>query len=53
MQIKINANDGSMIYEGDIEDMPEYGYYVDIYEEAVNQGKEKGLTLNGWTWEVT
>lgn len=53
MQVKITANDGSEIYNGNVDDMPEYGYYVDIYEEAVNQGIKSGKTLNGWAWETT
>lgn len=52
MQIRIEANDGSEIYRGDVEGMPEYGEFVDIYEEAVNMSIEAGKTLNGWTWEV-
>lgn len=52
MQVKIVANDGSEIYSGNIEDLPSYGEFVDIYEEAVNMSIESGKTENGWTWEV-
>jgi hypothetical protein len=51
MQVKIEIN-RRVVYRGDIEEMPEYGDYVDIYEEAVNRGMESGKTLNGWEWEV-
>jgi hypothetical protein len=52
MRVEIKAFDGSEIYSGDIEDMPDHGDFVDIYEEAVNMGIESGQSLNGWTWEV-
>ena len=52
MNVIIRANDNSVIYDGDIDDMPEYGAYVDIYEEAVNQGIDSGTTSQGWTWEI-
>lgn len=52
MQIRIEANDGSEIFQGDVDEMPAYGEFVDVYEEAVNMSIESGKTQNGWAWEV-
>jgi len=50
-EILITANDNSIIYDGYINEMPSYGYFVDIFEEY-NKGERDGITLNGWKWEI-
>ena len=52
MRIHVTASDGSEIYSGDIDDMPTCGYFVDIFEEAVNMRMPSGKTENGWAWSV-
>jgi hypothetical protein len=43
--------DNSIIFDGYIEDIPQYGYYCDIFEEY-NKGKEEGITQNNWKWRI-
>jgi hypothetical protein len=51
-RIEIKATDGTVVYSGDVEDMPQYDYFVDAYEEVVNQHKSAGTLGNGWTYTV-
>jgi hypothetical protein len=51
MRIRITINN-SLVYDGDADEMPCYGDYVDIYEEAMNRGITSGKSANGWEWEV-
>jgi pyruvate carboxylase len=51
-RIEIKATDGTVVYSGDVEDMPKHDYFVDAYEEVVNQRKSTGTLGNGWTYTV-